>query len=122
MHRNSNQPDFVRFLSELIIVLTCALPYFAASATSAAEPLESAHAHNDYWHTRPLLDALDRGFANVEADIFLVDGKLLVGHAKSDLKPERTLESLYLQQLAQRVRENNGKVYANGHRFLLFID
>ena len=60
-------------------------------------PLPQAHAHNDYHHPRPLLDALDHGFCGVEADIFLVDGELLVGHDRTELKPERTLESLYLR-------------------------
>ena len=31
------------------------------------------HAHNDYLHSRPLLDALDQGFDSVEADVFLVN-------------------------------------------------
>ena len=61
---------------------------------AAVEPLAQAHAHNDYLHARPLFDALDHGFASVEADIFLVDGKLLVGHAKSELKADRTLQAL----------------------------
>src|SRR5207237_4622701 len=47
------------------------------ASTMAAVPLIHAHAHNDYEHTRPLLDALDHGFCSVEADIHLVDGKLL---------------------------------------------
>jgi hypothetical protein len=33
--------------------------------------LPNAYAHNDYWHKRPLLDALDNGFTYVEADVFL---------------------------------------------------
>jgi hypothetical protein len=91
-------------------------------AIHAAEPLENAHAHNDYWHERPLIDALDRGFTSVEADIFLADGKLLVGHELAELNPERTLESLYLAPLASRVRENGGRVYPDGRRFCLLID
>ena len=43
-------------------------------------PLGRAHAHNDYEHTRPLLDALDCGFGSIEADVHLVDGRLLVAH------------------------------------------
>ena len=37
----------------------------------AADPalLIHAHAHNDYEHARPLLDALDHGFCGVEADV-----------------------------------------------------
>ncbi|WP_199551001.1 phosphatidylinositol-specific phospholipase C/glycerophosphodiester phosphodiesterase family protein [Streptomyces sp. N35] len=79
------------------------------------KPLRRAHAHNDYLHTRPLLDALDHRFTSVEADIFLVDGELLVAHDPVDLDPSRTLESLYLKPLAERVRRNHGSVY-RGHR------
>ena len=45
--------------------------------------LTNAHAHNDYEHTHPLADALEQGFCSIEADIHLVNGKLLVAH---DLK------------------------------------
>ena len=38
-----------------------------------------AHAHNDYEHARPLLDALAFGFCSVDADIWLVGGELPVG-------------------------------------------
>ena len=92
------------------------------TATAAVEPLAQAHAHNDYLHERPLLDALDHGFTSVEADIFLVDGKLLVAHEKKDLKPERTLQALYLDPLRQRVRDNGGHVYPGGGPFGLLID
>jgi hypothetical protein len=78
-------------------------------------PLWRAHAHNDYEHPRPLLDALDHRFGSVEADIFLVGGQLLVAHDPEDLDPTRTLESLYLDPLAARVRANHGSVY-RGHR------
>ncbi|MDL5200134.1 phosphatidylinositol-specific phospholipase C/glycerophosphodiester phosphodiesterase family protein [Streptomyces sp. ALI-76-A] len=78
-------------------------------------PLWRAHAHNDYEHPRPLLDALDHRFGSVEADIFLVGGQLLVAHDPVDLDPARTLESLYLEPLAARVRANRGSVY-RGHR------
>jgi hypothetical protein len=85
-------------------------------------PLRQAHAHNDYEHKRPLLDALDNGFCSVEADIFLVDGQLLVGHTRKDLKPERTLEKLYLDPLRDRIKANSGKVYPGGPTVFLLID
>ncbi|MEV0824190.1 phosphatidylinositol-specific phospholipase C/glycerophosphodiester phosphodiesterase family protein [Nonomuraea rubra] len=91
-----------------------------ASAT-AVEPLPRAHAHNDYEHERPLLDALDHGFTSVEADIYLVDGELRVGHDPEDLRPGRTLQSLYLDPLAQRVR--HGSVYPRSRQQLqLLVD
>ncbi|MEU3790171.1 phosphatidylinositol-specific phospholipase C/glycerophosphodiester phosphodiesterase family protein [Streptomyces fructofermentans] len=86
-------------------------------------PLRRAHAHNDYLHPRPLLDALDHRFTSVEADIFLVGGELLVAHDPADLDPARTLESLYLAPLAARVRANHGSVYQGHHQPLqLLID
>ena len=80
------------------------------------------HAHNDYEHKRPLFDALDHGFCSVEADIYLVDGKLLVAHDRSQVRPERTLQSLYLDPLRERVRRNGGRVYPNGPEVTLLID
>jgi glycerophosphoryl diester phosphodiesterase len=88
----------------------------------AVEPLKNAHSHNDYWRERPLLDALDRGFGSVEADVFLVDGNLLVGHERGELRGDKTLESLYLVPLAARVRKNGGNVHPDGDRFYLLID
>ncbi len=81
-----------------------------------------AHAHNDYLHERPLLDALDHGFCSVEADVFLVDERLLVAHERSQLKTERTLEALYLDPLLERVRENGGRVFPRGPDFTLLVD
>ncbi|MEU4658075.1 phosphatidylinositol-specific phospholipase C/glycerophosphodiester phosphodiesterase family protein [Streptomyces sp. NPDC023723] len=86
-------------------------------------PLWRAHAHNDYEHPRPLLDALDHRFGSVEADIYLVDGQLLVAHDAVDLDPARTLESLYLDPLAARVRAQGGHVHRGDARPLqLLID
>ena len=88
----------------------------------AVRPHFQAHAHNDYYHARPLLDALDRGFASVEADIFLVDGKLLVGHSRRELKADRTLSALYLEPLRQRVQANAGRVFGKLPSLTLLID
>jgi len=90
--------------------------------SSAIEPLINAHAHNDYEHKRPLLDALDQGFCSVEADIYLVDGKLLVAHNFTQVKPERTLQALYLGPLRQRIKQNGGHVYPGGPQVTLLID
>src|SRR2546430_573705 len=78
----------------------------ASPETNSPPPLTRAHAHNDYEHTRPLLDALDHGFCSIEADIWLVDGKLLVAHERGNVKPDRTLQALYLDPLRERVRWN----------------
>ena len=94
----------------------------AAQPVESVVPLIHAHAHNDYEHTRPLLDALGHGFCSVEADVWLVDGKLLVAHDRSQVKPERTLEALYLDPLRERVKRNGGRVYRNGPACSLLVD
>lgn len=103
-----------------------------APAASAAErtgrptgprPLRRTHAHNDYEHPHPLFDALAHGFTSVEADIFLVDGQLLVAHDPTQLDPTRTLEKLYLDPMLARVRANHGSVYRGYHHSVqLLVD
>ena len=66
-----------------------------------------AYAHNDYVNQPPLLEALESGYAGVEADVFLVGGRLLVGHEAAALRVDRTLKSLYLEPLRQVQRERN---------------
>ncbi|GAA2936836.1 phosphatidylinositol-specific phospholipase C/glycerophosphodiester phosphodiesterase family protein [Streptomyces enissocaesilis] len=94
-----------------------AVPSYARAAERKPghSPLRRAHAHNDYEHPRPLLDALSHGFTSVEADIHLVDGQLLVAHDPAGLDPSRTLESLYLAPLAARVGADHGSVH-RGYR------
>ncbi|MEW2264690.1 phosphatidylinositol-specific phospholipase C/glycerophosphodiester phosphodiesterase family protein [Streptomyces sp. NPDC047853] len=117
-----------RALTTLGAALTGAVALPAGTALAdegmhGPRPLWRAHAHNDYLHTRPLLDALDHRFGSVEADIHLVDGQLLVAHDPEDLDPGRTLESLYLDPLAARVRAHHGRVHRGDRRALqLLID
>ncbi len=111
----------------VVLLLSAAVFCAAGSRCLAAEPaavkpLPQAHAHNDYEHARPLLDALDHGFCSVEADIWLVDGQLLIGHDRKDLKPGRTLEALYLDPLRERIKTNGSRVYRGGPAFYLLID
>jgi hypothetical protein len=89
---------------------------------SGDEPLARAHAHNDYAQERPLFGALELRFCSVEADVYLVDGKLLVGHDKKDLKSERTLANMYLRPLDFAVRAHKGSVYAQPVEFILLVD
>lgn len=111
-----------RFVALAVLLASVAGLGGAATSAEDAKPLQRAHAHNDYLHERPLLDALDHGFTSVEADIFLVDGKLLVAHTRRELEPERTLQALYLDPLRQRVTARGGSVYPSGGPFHLLID
>ncbi len=112
----------VRWMAELRDEI---VPQVAGSTGTGGDtvvPLPHAHAHNDYRHYRPLLDALSHGFCSVEADIFLVGEELFVAHDRADLRPERSLRRLYLDPLRERCAANAGRVYANGPQVTLLID
>jgi len=103
--------------------VAAASPAAATTRPPRPRPLRHAHAHNDYLHPRPLHDALAQGFTSVEADIFLVDGELLVAHDPAGLDPSRTLTGLYLEPLRALVRAGHGSVYPHHRRPLqLLID
>jgi hypothetical protein len=107
-------------LSGLMLLLLLIVP---RETVTAAEPaLQRAHAHNDYEHPRPLLDALEHGFCSVEADIHLMEGELRVAHDAHQAKPGRTLEVLYLEPLRQRIQQHgNGRVHASTTATLILL-
>jgi hypothetical protein len=80
-----------------------------------------AYAHNDYENTRPLVDALTLGFRGVEADVFLVDGVLRIGHDRRRASRSATLEDSYLEPLAAVVRRC-GSLTVDRRPFLLTVD
>jgi hypothetical protein len=111
-----------RVLSLLLLAACAGAPSEAPSATPA---LLAAHAHNDYRHARPLLDAIEHGFRSVEADVFAVEAALWVGHDPWDLRPERTLDALYLQPLLTRLEAHGsvlGTPLASDGGFILLVD
>lgn len=65
------------------------------------------HSHNDYWRRVPLYSAISAGCISVEADIWLFDDELYVGHSISSLTPNRTLDSLYINPLLDILSKQN---------------
>ncbi|KAF2273146.1 uncharacterized protein EI97DRAFT_425053 [Westerdykella ornata] len=57
------------------------------------------HSHNDYWHRNPLYDALSAGCVGIEADVWLFQNELFVGHNTNELTLNRTFRSLYVDPL-----------------------
>jgi hypothetical protein len=97
--------------------------FFVAIKTSVAQVTMhiNAHAHNDYEHKLPLFDALQNGFISVEADVHVLNSKLLVGHDQVN-EHSPSLERLYLAPLDSLLKQN-GMIYASTTRpFYLMID
>lgn len=100
--------------------------------------IKAIHSHNDYWRQRPLYDALSVGAVSVEADIWhfpqgLVltstastsglneavrnfdSNELYVGHSLFYLKPNNTLNALYLDAIYNFLGQANPlQKYKNG--------
>ncbi len=74
------------------------------------------HSHNDYANNTPFYKAFYNGFNSIEADIFLVNGTLLVSHSDKYLEPERTLKGMYLDPILYALRRDTTR------RLCLLID
>lgn len=115
-----------RLFAGLVAALAaCANGPVGGATSKAAEPQSSGcilHGHNDYLQPRPLQTALELGLGSVEADVFLDDGELRVGHERWQLRAGRTLASLYLESLAAFARGNGGRVRRDGEPFVLLVD
>lgn len=85
--------------------------------------VNNAHSHNDYLQEIPFWEAYYAGFGSIEADVFPVKGKLLVAHTEKELSPERTLETLYLNNISKQIKQNKGNIYPEADKKLqLLID
>lgn len=67
------------------------------------------HSHNDYWRRVPLYEAIHYGCMGVEADVWLFDEELYVGHTTASLTKNRTLKSLYVDPLVRILDDMNTK-------------
>ncbi|MDQ6813984.1 MAG: alkaline phosphatase [Bacteroidota bacterium] len=86
-----------------IIVSTCAVNCTSVKKYSSA----NAHSHNDYLNSQPFINAYNEGFGSIEADVFPIDGVLLVAHNKKDVQKQNTLQALYLDPLVAALRADN---------------
>jgi hypothetical protein len=102
-------------LAALLILLPTQTPTFRP-----AQPLHQGHSHNDYWRPHPLYDALQLGFKSVEADVFLIDTTLQVGHERAALRRANTLQGLYLDPL-RKIQQTQG-FYTQPAELWLFVD
>ncbi|EUC31367.1 hypothetical protein COCCADRAFT_27887 [Bipolaris zeicola 26-R-13] len=65
------------------------------------------HSHNDYWRRVPLYDALYWGCTGVEADVWLFDDELFVGHNTNALTQNNTFRSMYVDPLTKMLDHKN---------------
>ena len=126
---------YFRLLLVLATVIVALFPIvFAQTAQVPTTFHPATHSHNDYYQSRPLLDALESGMNSIEADIFLVEMPFLSAqgeaHALRELyvahdweevegnvvgfdRSKGTLSELYLDPLWAIYQANDGEIYSD---------
>lgn len=79
---------------------------YPTSLTQGIIP-KAFHSHNDYWRPVPFYSALSVGAISIEADVWLYNGTLHVGHEQSALTSARTFDSLYIQPILSVLEKQN---------------
>ncbi|PSN59080.1 hypothetical protein BS50DRAFT_580249 [Corynespora cassiicola Philippines] len=77
-----------------------------SNITQDVQPIP-CHSHNDYWRQIPLYEALHYGCTGVEADVWLFDNDLYVGHSTNALTRDKTFQSMYIDPLVKMLDQQN---------------
>ena len=104
-------------MNRILIITLCMMSALIASAQKSR-----IHSHNDYVQAKPFWGAYEAKAASIEADIWLIDGKIYVAHDREDVQPYRMLKNMYLEPIKQMMDLNGGKAYLKGEGFLLLVD
>jgi alkaline phosphatase len=107
--------------------ITVITMYWFSSIIGLAQLAEygttSVFSHNDYVQPIPFYNAYFNEVGFIEADVFLVDDRLLVAHTFQEIDKKNTLDSLYLIPLQRKILTNSGYAYPNRQKSLtLMID
>lgn len=94
-----------------------AVALFVCGAAAAQQPV-LIHSHNDYARRAPFWQAYSQQAYSIEADLFLHDGQLLVGHEVEDLTLDMSFERLYVEPLRTLFARNGGRAYKDSDRRL----
>lgn len=95
---------------------------WAALLLAAAAGPPWGHSHNDYWQPEPFWMAWRAGMTSFEADVFLVDGELMIGHDRKEILPSRTLSRLYLTPMRETAAKQGGWILSGRRRATLMVD
>ena len=91
-------------------IITIALLFIVLFGTLTANAqiktytVADAHSHNDYNNNIPFYRAYRKGFGSIEADVFAVNGQLMVAHDKKYIAENRSLKILYTDPLIEQLR------------------
>ena len=76
------------------------------NAQSKIYTVADAHSHNDYKNNIPFFRAYEKGFGSIEADVYAVNGQLMVAHDKKEISAKRSLKILYIDPLIEKFKHD----------------
>lgn len=91
-------------LIAVLFILFC--PFKGKAQEVKVYSTANAHSHNDYVNDTPFYKAFKRAFGSIEADVYPVNGSLLVAHSRKEIRGDRTLRKLYLEPLKEGLEKN----------------
>ena len=113
----------MRNLQNILVFVGILILNSAMSQNTTMYSTYNAHSHNDYENPIPFFTAYENNFGSIEADIFYFNDSLIVGHVFGDIAKKRTLQSLYLDPINNKIKINNGYPYKDSTKTLqLLID
>ncbi|CAG7925534.1 unnamed protein product [Penicillium olsonii] len=92
---------------DLLPVSLCMIFYLESFESSQTRTLLTLESRVDYWRDEPFYTGLSHGCTSTEADVWLYNGTLYVGHDQSALTASRTLESLYINPILDVLERQN---------------
>ena len=89
-----------------------------SGVTAFAQSPIMLHSHNDYTQAAPFWQAWSQKVHSIEADVFLTDGGLLVGHDPENLSENLTFEALYVEPIVTVFERNGGHAWKDSEETL----
>ena len=110
--------------------ISCNNPGTVSKASPASDHRDHVliHSHNDYQHAVPFRDAYFHHAAEIEADVYLpktpeMKDSLMIGHDTTDIKPGRTLISMYIDPIVSLFKKYHNHISPDSnYTFRLMID
>ncbi len=107
---------------QLIFSILIAISSFTWAQSGSYGP-SNIHAHNDYDKPEPFRNAYAQQAGSIEADVFLVNGALLLAHSLKEVKKEKSLQAIYLRPLDSLVKLYHGQLAEDSaYHLQLLID
>jgi alkaline phosphatase len=96
-------------IKTLKFILLIAVGLASCNTSTKTYTPADAHSHNDYKNNIPFYRAYNAGFGSIEADVFAVNGQLMVAHKEEEITPARSLKLMYIDPLVEKLKKDTAR-------------